>query len=63
MTRELAIYDSTLWNWTKHARIDRGEREGLTSDERAESRFFLPLAGEVAEARNEPRSMGSLSFP
>ncbi|HDK45548.1 MAG TPA: hypothetical protein ENG94_04630, partial [Actinobacteria bacterium] len=49
VTRELAIYDSTLWNWTKHARIDRGEREGLTSDERAESRFFLPLAGEVAE--------------
>jgi transposase len=32
---ELGIYDSTLGNWVKQAAIDRGEREGLSSDERA----------------------------
>src|ERR687887_821021 len=31
---ELGIYDSTLGNWVRQDRIDRGEREGLTSDER-----------------------------
>jgi len=36
VARELGIYDSTLGNWIKQDRIDRGEREGLTSDERAE---------------------------
>ena len=35
IARELGIYDSTLGNWVKQDRIDRGEREGLTSDERA----------------------------
>jgi transposase len=35
IARELGIYDSTLGNWAKQDRIDRGEREGLTSDERA----------------------------
>jgi transposase len=33
--RDLGIYDSTLGNWVKQAAIDRGEREGLSSDERA----------------------------
>ena len=32
---ELGIYDSTLGAWVKQAAIDRGEREGLTSDERS----------------------------
>jgi hypothetical protein len=32
IARELGIYDSTLGNWVKQDRIDRGEREGLTSD-------------------------------
>jgi transposase len=35
IARELGIYDSTLGNWARQDRIDRGEREGLTSDERA----------------------------
>lgn len=35
---ELGIYDSTLGNWVKQDRIDRGEREGLTSDERTRLR-------------------------
>jgi len=32
---ELGIYDSTLGNWVKQDRINRGERDGLSSDERA----------------------------
>ena len=36
VARELGIYDSTLGNWVKQDRIDRGEREGLSSDERLE---------------------------
>jgi transposase len=35
---ELGIYDSTLGNWLRQDRIDRGEREGLTSDDRAHMR-------------------------
>lgn len=35
---ELGIYDSTLGNWVKQDRVDRGEREGLSTDERARLR-------------------------
>jgi transposase-like protein len=35
VARELGIYDSTLGNWIKQDEINHGEREGLTSDERA----------------------------
>ena len=35
IAQELGIYDSTLGNWVRQDRIDRGQREGLTSDERA----------------------------
>ena len=35
IAQELGIYDSTLGNWVRQDRIDRGERTGLTSDERA----------------------------
>jgi transposase len=38
IARELGIYDSTLGNWVKQDRIDGGEREELTSDERARLR-------------------------
>jgi transposase len=38
IARELGIYDSTLGNWARQDRIDRGEREGLTSDERSRLR-------------------------
>src|SRR5205809_1622665 len=34
IANELGIYDSTLGNWVRQDRIDRGEREGLSSDER-----------------------------
>jgi transposase len=35
---ELGISDSTLGNWVGQDRIDRGEREGLTTEERARLR-------------------------
>jgi len=34
IANELGIHDSTLGNWVRQDRIDRGEREGLSSDER-----------------------------
>lgn len=36
VARSLGIVEQTLGNWVRQARIDRGEKEGLTSDERAE---------------------------
>ena len=36
VARELGIYDSTLGNWVKQDQVNRGEREGLTTDERRE---------------------------
>jgi transposase len=38
IARELGIYDSTLGNWVRQARIDRAEAEGLTTEERARLR-------------------------
>jgi transposase len=35
IAQELGIYDSTLGNWVRQDRIDRGEAEGLTTEERA----------------------------
>jgi transposase len=50
IARELGIYDSTLGNWIRQDHIDRGEREGLTSDERARLR---QLEAENAKLRME----------
>ncbi|MYA82345.1 MAG: transposase [Acidimicrobiales bacterium] len=36
VARSLGIGESNLGNWVRQARIDRGEREGLTTTERAE---------------------------
>jgi transposase len=36
IARDLGISPSCLRNWVKQAEIDRGERDGLTTDERAE---------------------------
>jgi transposase len=50
IARELEIYDSTLGNWVRQDRIDRGEAEELTSDERARLRA---LEAENAKLRME----------
>ncbi len=36
VARSLGVNGQTLGNWVRQERIDRGEREGLTSGERAE---------------------------
>jgi transposase len=38
IARELGIYDSTLGNWVRQDRIDRGEQDGLTSDQQTRLR-------------------------
>ena len=36
IAKDLGISSSCLRNWVKQAAIDRGDREGLTTEERAE---------------------------
>ena len=43
LSRNLGVTDQTLRNWVKQARIDRGERKGLTTEEREESGGFRRL--------------------
>ena len=50
IARELGINPGTLGNWVKQDRINNGEAEGLTGDERAE---LTQLRSEVAELRME----------
>jgi transposase len=35
IARELGIYDSTLGNWVRQDRVDRGQAEGPSSEQRA----------------------------
>jgi transposase-like protein len=37
VAKSLGVNVQTLGNWVRQERIDRGEREGLTSGERAEN--------------------------
>jgi transposase-like protein len=48
--RALGVNEGTLGNWVNKERIERGEREGLTVDERAE---FAELRAEVTQLRME----------
>ena len=50
VARELGMHDTTLGVWVKQDEINRGEREGLTSDEQSE---FAELRRENARLRME----------
>ena len=50
VARDLGIHDGTLGNWVAKDRAERGERQGLSGDDRARLR---ELEREVAELRME----------
>ncbi|MBP7930855.1 MAG: transposase [Acidimicrobiia bacterium] len=50
VARSLGIGESNLGNWVKQARIDRGDRAGMTSEERSE---LVRLRRENARLRME----------
>src|SRR5215218_7520261 len=57
---ELGIADQTLRNWIKQAQIDRGEREGLTTQEREELRRLRRENRILREEREIPKKSRGL---
>ncbi len=50
VARATGVNPGTLGNWVGHERIERGERDGLTTDERAD---LVELRAECAQLRME----------
>ena len=49
VAKELGLVEQTLGNWVRQERINRGEREGLSSEDREEMAHGAPL-----ECNNTP---------
>lgn len=64
VARSLGVNPGTLGNWVAQERVERGDREGLTVDERSE---VTGLRSEVAQLRMErdllKRSMAFSGVP
>lgn len=52
IARDLGISDATLYNWMRQAETDEGQRDGLTTEERAEL-VRLRRANRVLAMENE----------
>ena len=50
VARAVGVNDGTLGNWVAKERVERGEREGLSADERAD---LVELRAENAQLRME----------
>lgn len=50
VARSVGVNEGTLGNWVRLERIERGERDGMTVDERGE---LVELRSEVAKLRME----------
>ena len=50
VARATGVNPGTLGNWVGHERVERGERDGLTADERAD---LVELRAECAQLRME----------
>ncbi|MFI5035953.1 MAG: transposase [Acidimicrobiales bacterium] len=50
VAKELGLVEQTLGNWVRQERVDRGDREGLSSAERAE---IVQLRRELRQVRQE----------
>ena len=50
IAREFELNEPTIYRWLKQAKVDAGEREGLTTDEKVE---LARLRREVAALREE----------
>jgi transposase-like protein len=59
VARQLGVVEQTLGNWVRQERIDRGEREGLSSEERARI-SVAGVTGKVAQG-SRGRSHASLA--
>jgi transposase len=50
LAREFKLPEQTIYRWQRQAKVDLGEREGLTTDDKAE---LARLRREVAQLREE----------